>query len=465
MNDLMFRDQTDSVARRASANSEASTSTSISTASGSRTRQPSPGREVAARDYFFQHFITPGHLAFLEGMTPDVLLLKTILACGTAGLANRDNASKGNEVARRYYVEAIAATNTALRHPTQVKDDSTLISVHLLALYERLTWEAATSIESWKQHVQGSAQVLELRGRHQIITPVGAALFRNLRASIIVNCLWSETEAPQYLVQWTQALEYDPMHTPADRLALIAVRVAALKYGFRTRDKRDNELADMAASSEADLISWSEETLAADSICSFHNVIDPESSHSWNGARHEYRMPHFFRYWNMWRCLRILVSRVHEAVWRRSWPTLPQTPPSPEHFRTTRERMATDICVTAAYALSSDNSADPPQGSVSSGYLLITPLCLAALCLIEQLAEPTVSPGGSKIIHINEPLHLDPFNSNSTQLAWIIERVDYIADKIGIKWATAVSKFLKGESKVHYDLGRSRVIMETEVLA
>lgn len=196
MNDLMFRDESESVARRASASMTSPTS-------GSQNRERSPDREAAAKTYFFQHFISPGHLDFLEGAAPDKFPTKTILACGMAGLANREGDQKGLEMARRYYVEAIAATNIALRHPIRIKQDSTLISIHLLALFEvgrptrnaavfpsliviqRLTWEASTSVESWKQHVEGSAQVLELRDASQIRTPMGAALFRDIRASIV----------------------------------------------------------------------------------------------------------------------------------------------------------------------------------------------------------------------------------------------------------------------------------------
>lgn len=117
--------------------------------------------------------------------------------------------------------------------------------------------------------------------------------------------------------------------------------------------------------------------------------------------------------------------------------------------------MTADICAAAANAFSNGSSAEPPRGSVSYGYLCITPLSLAGTCLLEQLAEPSMSPGCSKIIHIKDSLHLDPFNPSSTQLAWIIGKLDYIADKVGVKWATATSRFLKGKGQVYYDLGRS----------
>ena len=71
--------------------------------------------------------------------------MKPIMACALAALANRDDDSRGRERARRYYVEAITATNTALRHPRRVKEDNTLISVCLLSIFE--VGEPARSVQ------------------------------------------------------------------------------------------------------------------------------------------------------------------------------------------------------------------------------------------------------------------------------------------------------------------------------
>lgn len=118
--------------RRASSQSEAS----HSGASSSTTRQPSPEKETAARKFFFAQFVTASHLSFLEGVSPDEFLLKPILACAMAVIANREDDSRGKELARRYYVDAITATNAALRHPRKVKEDNTIVAVSLLSVFE-----------------------------------------------------------------------------------------------------------------------------------------------------------------------------------------------------------------------------------------------------------------------------------------------------------------------------------------
>jgi hypothetical protein len=187
----------------------------------------------------------------------------------------------------------------------------------------------------------------------------------------------------------------------------------------------------------------------------YRSSSDFDSAHAWNGIKHEYASPQGCRAWNLWRSLRILLSRVQEAVFRRSWPRLAQAPPSPQHYRSIRNRMTAEICVAAAYAFGNDSSAEPPKGSISTGYHLVDPLTLAGSCLLEQLAEPAATPGGSRVIMLDRPLHIDQFNQVSTQLAWVIARLDYIANTVGIQWALVKSRLLKGESRVYYDLSRS----------
>ena len=187
----------------------------------------------------------------------------------------------------------------------------------------------------------------------------------------------------------------------------------------------------------------------------YRSMPNLESPRAWNGTRHEYRDPHTVKQWNLWRSLRVLLSRSQEAIFRRSWPTLTQAPPPPHHYRTIRAGMATDICVAAASVLGASSTSEQVSGSISRGYGLIYPLCLAGTCLLESLAEPTVSPGGSHTILVSEPLHTDPLNHSSTQLAGVIARLDYIEKRIGIRWAASVSRFLRGQTRIFYDLGRT----------
>ncbi|KAK3647914.1 hypothetical protein LTR22_013527 [Elasticomyces elasticus] len=420
MNDLMFRDQTSSVTRKAGARSNTGTSSNSSEAGGSLlSRQPSLSTETVASAFFFDHFVTNTHLSFLEGFTPDDFLLKPIIAIGLAAIANRENDTNGQEVARRYYVEALAGTNAALRHPTKVREDNTIMAVALLSCFERLNWDSSAS--SWEHHVAGATQVLQLRGRFQLQTSLGRKIFRELRSSITLNALLTETEVPDFIIDWSSEMAHDATHTLSDQLSILAAQVASAKCAFlRKEDQDDQQLVEVTSKIERDLSDWSDAPLSGDSASTLCHAM-----------------------------VGIILSRTQEAVLRRSWPALSTIPPSPQHYRDVRNRMTDEICTAAASAFGGDD-----KNSIPRGLVFVAPLFLAATCLLEQLAEPLISPGGSRTILIERKYSHDPFSNASLQLAGIIERLDLVS-RLGVRWASSIGRVLSGQVLTIYDLGRS----------
>jgi hypothetical protein len=273
VNEMLFRDQTIAVTRRASGQSEGGPSASGEsrrTSDARPTRSPTPEQSAAARNFFYQHFVSEGHLSFLNGsesLSPDALLTKPVIACGLAALSNREHDAKGREVARQYYVEAITGTNEALRHPRRVLEDTTLIAVFLLALFERLNWEDQYATQSWRHHVQGAAHVLELRGLEQVQSRSGADIFRDVRTNIIGNALIAESDVPPFVVQWNSHLEQELQHNLEDILASLASTVAGIKSDFGKLTKSDEELAGLAETTDAQLLDWSLQASRGKYIC------------------------------------------------------------------------------------------------------------------------------------------------------------------------------------------------------
>lgn len=132
MGDLMFRDVSASMARRASA----PTDTTRSNASLSPSPSSSPDRHLAARTYFNEHMISDCLRPFYSAAAQDDLVAMPMLACGLAAISNRKGDVQGRQAARRCYVDAIAVTNATLRDPAKVTEDKTLVAVFLLGLFE-----------------------------------------------------------------------------------------------------------------------------------------------------------------------------------------------------------------------------------------------------------------------------------------------------------------------------------------
>ena len=130
--DLLFINESRNVSRRVSAISEDSSNQALPI-----TQPSSPEKESSAQTFFFNHFVTTNHLPSLEGINPDAFLLKPIMACALAAMSNKNKKdSQARQLARRHYVDAIAATNIALKCSRRVKEDNTLIAVFLLGVFE-----------------------------------------------------------------------------------------------------------------------------------------------------------------------------------------------------------------------------------------------------------------------------------------------------------------------------------------
>lgn len=140
LTDLIFKDETETVTRRAASAPASEDSTGSSSTLTPITRQPSPDKDEVAKRFFFDHFVTPHHLPFLLDVTPDEFLLKPIMACALAAMANRSRDQTMRERSRQFYVNALTATNAAIRHPRRIREDDTLIAVCLLSCYEVSGW-------------------------------------------------------------------------------------------------------------------------------------------------------------------------------------------------------------------------------------------------------------------------------------------------------------------------------------
>lgn len=67
--------------------------------------------------------------------------------------------------------------------------DSTLLSVLLLALFESLVFRGRQSPTSWTAHIEGAAQLLQMRGREQFERPIGRHLFLHTSHSLRTSCI------------------------------------------------------------------------------------------------------------------------------------------------------------------------------------------------------------------------------------------------------------------------------------
>lgn len=153
--------------------------------------------EQQAPCYFMSNFVITPQSGQMRGSFDYILpLIKTepptsalslsFQAVAMASLANRPNA-RGSPLmhsAIDQYAKALKVVNLALQNPVQQKTDQTLASILLLGFFETITQEKA-SITAWGSHVDGAVQIVKMRGKKQLRTKVGVALFQSVRGQMV----------------------------------------------------------------------------------------------------------------------------------------------------------------------------------------------------------------------------------------------------------------------------------------
>jgi len=98
------------------------------------------------------------------------------------------------------YQRAIRHVNAALRDPVAQRTDSTLASIILLGFFESLTCRR-TAVAAWGSHIEGAVMIVKMRGKKQLRTKIGHALFIAVRTQMIINCM-SASRAPDLGTDW-----------------------------------------------------------------------------------------------------------------------------------------------------------------------------------------------------------------------------------------------------------------------
>ena len=105
--------------------------------------------------------------------------------------------------ARYQYLRAIQLTNAALKSPTDVIKDATLMAVMILGIFETVTGCNQRSVNAWAEHIAGAAALLKLRGLEQMSTRGGRRLFIQVSSNLMISCIQRGLYLPDYIIKWT----------------------------------------------------------------------------------------------------------------------------------------------------------------------------------------------------------------------------------------------------------------------
>ena len=407
--------------------------------------------EDLATTHFFNRFTSAADWNFLRGYASnsdlDPCLKLTIQACGMAALDNVESVIMGRDYARSMYVKALGLLNAALRDPVRCTTDECLVAVALLGYYESITCDSKQSVQSWKAHVTGCTQLLKLRGKQQLSSNSGRTLFRTTRAQIMMHCIWDDVAPDPFLWDWQDDLERQTpdyhLLSPADDLAKLCHRFAKVRARIKGKSVSDVEAADLLADIDCRMIEWSIDTMSSNPLWQYRDLEVQESPHVWNGIVHVYTQQPVHGVWNTYRSVRILLTRCQEDICCRLSFNEAEREEQMRYFRRVRRQMTEEICAGIPAQLGHDTPGYNTPCVLISAHNAIWPLFFAGNCALGR-----VGTSG----WINMQNGSAQTSAAFAQLSWIIGRLEYISEVVGLRFAGGIADVLKGDSRIHDDL-------------
>ena len=126
-------------------------------------------------------------------------LMAAVKALGTVdAVKNMGQGRMLEPEAQKRYVAAIQKINTALQDPQGRTQDSTLLAITILGVFECVSG-FQRNLDSWREHVNGAASLLQLRGSEQFKTQTGCRLFLQTCTNLIMSCLSRRLPIPAHV--------------------------------------------------------------------------------------------------------------------------------------------------------------------------------------------------------------------------------------------------------------------------
>lgn len=261
----------------------------------------------------------------------------------------------------------------------------------------------------------------------------------------LTNCIWEETPPPAFMSEWEEELsKHSPekiLVRPSDDLSNICFQFAVLRSDMLHKRIPDSAATERAAKIEADMIQWSIDTMTKSPGWRYQAIEVRDSPHVWNGVVHALSSSIVASVWNLYRSIRIMLTRTQELLCRRMGLGGVEEERQTAYFRNVRRQMTDDICAGIATQLGHAAPAYNSQCVIVTAYGSIWPIFFATTCALERIGfqvwnqllrgrKRTIAPTGSAAY---------------AQAAWLLSRLEYISKELGIKWADGVAATLRGD--------------------
>ncbi|KAL8785495.1 MAG: hypothetical protein Q9213_003321 [Squamulea squamosa] len=406
-----------------------------------------------ARDVFYYNYVVglAKPFDFLQAVyspaSKDDHLSRSVDAVALAYLHSHRPSVRVEEEARQTYVSAINCVSGALQNPDLAQQDSTIIAILLLDLYEKITTREPAFHGAWAAHLSGALTLVKLRGDEQFNDPSIVRVLMRLSTNLLISCVASNRPVLYDLVtlRHTIAARFPTPPDPKWQESDLVIEFASLRQDIMKGILTDNEATIALIELDAKFVTlgmqvppdWQYATVR----------VDAKSNHHYESFHHIHPAEHIAQMWNTLRLTRILLN---EIICSKCLDTQGRPKPNPQ-FQTIHKRatgaikeMAIDICASLpqyiddppisflqAFSQTGSSSAAPDLGKCDTPvgqpdptrhlpcYRLIFPLYIAAQ---SSAAPPSL-------------------------WKWVIKQLRFMADYHAIENAMTVAKILESGHK------------------
>lgn len=376
-------------------------------------------------------------------------LNRSVEAVALAYLHYQRQSPSAEEEARQQYISALSLTGAAVRNPGQSDQDSTILAILLLDLYEKITGTEPVFHGAWAAHLSGALALVKLRDDQQFTKPSVFRMLMRLSTNLLISCVASDRPVCDELVILRSKIAAylpgpgDPKWQESD----LMIEFASLRQEIMEGRLSDNEAIATLVTLDAKFITLARSVPPTWQYATVR--VDEKSMHHYDFFHHVHPAEHIAQMWNTLRLTRILLNELicsqylgiqrglqqgseAFAIWQRSVAII--------------KEMALDICASLPQFLQgtphfcSDRSTSSPDSSDS-----VTDSNFSVPIVAQS--SPTHHLSCYRLIF---PLYVAAQSAAvpAKLKRWVVEQLHFIADEHVIKNAAAVAKLLEsGERK------------------
>lgn len=403
-----------------------------------------------AKDLFYHNYVIgptkPFHflLSFHSPTCKDDHLSKSVEAVALAYLHYQPQSPSADEEARQQYISALSLTGAAIRTRDQSRQDSTILAILLLDLYEKITGNEPAFDGAWSAHLSGALALVKLRDDQQFTNPSVFRMLMRLSTNLLISCVASDRPVCGELVTLRSKIAaYLPgTGDPKWQESGLMIEFASLRQEIQEGKTSDYEAIAALVTLDKKFM-----TLARNVPPTWRYAtvrVGEKSVHHYDFFHHLHPAEHIAQMWNTLRITRILLNELICSICLDSEGGLQQS----SRAATIRQRsvtiikaMALDVCASLPQFLSeilsspSDRSTSPLDSLDS----------FTDREFSNSIAGRVCPPQHLPCYRFIFPLYVAAQSPEvPTKLkGWVVEQLHFIADCYAIKNAAAVARLLE----------------------